>query len=439
MRPLGWAWLALSSVSFGDLQAATRPRYGGTLTVELSSAWSAIEPAEWSGDVALPVAETLVRMNARGIVEPELAVAWQADPDRKRWRFTLRPRVIFHDGEPLNATSAGPALLAAVKKKYADVTLTTGGQTIVVQSAQPMPDLLADLARPQMAIYRRNDASPLIGTGPFRVTAWERGRRLTLAAFEDHWGGRPFLDSVVVAFGNSDGRADVFDIPFGTTRRVLSEGARIWSTPSRVLIVLRSANPQSTLLQALALAIDRAPIISVLTQRRGEAAFGLLPQWLTGYAFLFQRTPDSARAKQLISQLRLSSVSLTYPANDSFARAVADRVALNARDGGIILQPTTSPGGSLTLFRWPLESMDPSSELARLCATLGVSERAGSIDPAKIESLHDVERSVIEEYRVIPLVYLPDVYALAPRVHGWEAAQKELPFRLNLEKIWVDP
>ena len=439
MRLLAWASLALTSVSCSDLQGATRPRYGGTLTLELSAIWTAIEPPEWSGDMELPIAETLVRVNARGLVEAELAVAWQPDPDRKRWRFTLRPKVTFHDGEPLNAATAAPSLLAAMRKKYADVNITTGGQTIVVQSSQAMPELLADLARPQTAIYRKSDASPLIGTGPFRVTAWERGRRLALAAFEDHWAGRPFLDSVVISLGNSEGRADVFDIPFATARRVLPEGDRIWSSPPRELIALRSANPQSTLLQALALAIDRAPIVNVLTQRRGEAAFALLPQWLSGYAFLFQKAPDIALAKQLISQLRLTTVSLSYPANDSFSRAVADRVALNARDAGIMLQPTATPGGSLTVFRWPLESMDAGTELARLCAMLGIGERASSIDSTKSESLHDVERAILDEHRVIPLVYLPQVFALAPRVHGWESAQKEMPFRLNLEKIWVDP
>ena len=36
---------------------------------------------------------------------------------------------------------------------------------------------------------RKSDADALIGTGPFRVTAWEPGRRLTLAAFDDYWGG----------------------------------------------------------------------------------------------------------------------------------------------------------------------------------------------------------------------------------------------------------
>jgi peptide/nickel transport system substrate-binding protein len=385
------------------------------------------------------IAETLVRLNAHGVIEQQLATAWQHEPDYKRWRFSLRPRVTFHDGEPLSAASAAPALLAALKKKYSDATITAGGQTLVIQFEHAMPELLTELARPETAIVRKTDSNPVVGTGPFRVVAWDPGRRLSLAAFEDYWAGRPFLDSVTISLGGGPARADVFDIPFGSTRRVVPENTRILASPPRELIALLAANPQSTLLQALSLAIDRAPIVSVLTQRRGEPAFGILPQWLSGYAFLFQSAPDIARARRLISQLRLPVISLTYPANDSFARAVADRIALNARDAGITIQPTTNSGGSLTLVRWPLDSADAAAQLVRLAGLLGAGEREASIDPSKPETLFEAERALLDDHRLIPLVYLPELYGLGPRVHNSEAAQKHDPFRLNLENLWVDP
>jgi len=438
MRLRAWAWLALSSAWLGAITGATRPRYGGALTVEISNASIMLDPMGAHGHLFASITETLVRMGARGMMEPQLALAWQHEPDNKRWRFSLRPKVTFHDGEPLTANSAAPALLAALKKKYGDVTVTAGGQTLIVQFEHPMPGLLAELARPETAIFRKSDTNPMIGTGPFRVAAWELGRRLTLAAFEEYWGGRPFLDSIVISLGTGSGRADVFDIPFGSTRRVVPEGTHIWASPPSELIALLSTNPQSTLLQALSLAIDRAPIVNVLTQRRGEAAFGILPQWLSGYAFLFQTAPDPARARQLISQLRLPSINLTYPANDSFARSVADRVALNARDASIAIQPTANPGGSLTLVRWPLESADATAELSKLLGLLGAAEHAASIDPTNPETLFEAERALLDDHRIIPLVYLPELYGLSPRVHNWEAAQQRDPFRLNLENLWVD-
>ena len=104
MRLRAWAWLALSSLWVGAVGAATRPRYGGTLTVELSSA--TLDPTSPLGRLSPAIAETLVRVNARGVIEPHLALAWQHEADYKRWRFSLRPKVIFHDGEPLSAASA---------------------------------------------------------------------------------------------------------------------------------------------------------------------------------------------------------------------------------------------------------------------------------------------------------------------------------------------
>jgi ABC-type transport system substrate-binding protein len=425
-----WALLVLSSFVICPLRSATRPRYGGTLTVDLTPAWTTLAPSEIEVFAPL-IVETLVRINERGEPEPVLAVNWQHDAERKRWRFSLKPKVTFHDGEPLNATAASPAVLAALKKRYADVKVTAGGQTLVIQSEAPMSDLLSELARSSSAVFRKTEKSALIGTGPFRVTNWEPGRLLSLTAFDDYWNGRPYLDSVIVNLGSTRANADFFDIPFSAARRILPERTRVWCSAARELIALQTTGIDPQLSRALALSIDRGPMVIVLTQRKGEAAFGLLPQWLSGYAFLFAATPDVARARQIVSQLRLSTLTLSYPPNDSFARSVADRVALNARDAGINLQPAPGQNGNVRLLRWPLESRDATNELARLLAILGVSERP--------DSLYDAERATLEEGRLIPLLYLPAAYGISPRVHGWDAAQKQDPFALHLENIWVDP
>jgi ABC-type transport system substrate-binding protein len=342
------------------------------LTVDLSQ--------DSSEPVVPLITETLVRLNEKGEVEPGLAVAWQRDADRKRWRFSLRPKVVFHDGEPLNGGTAAPSLGAALRKKYGEVNITAGGQALVLQFDRAAPDLLTELANSRMAIVRSGEKGALIGTGPFRVAVWEPGRKLALAAFEGYWGGRPFLDSVTVNLGTGRETGDVFDIPFSQTRRVLPERIRIWSSPVRELIALVSESVQPEVWPALALAIDRAPIVNVLTQRRGEAALGLLPQWLNGYAFLF------APRKGTVSQLRTAPLTLSYPANDGFARAVAERVALNARDAGIVLQPTPNPGGAVRMVRWALESPDAAAELSRLAGLLGAPERANSLNSAKPET-----------------------------------------------------
>jgi peptide/nickel transport system substrate-binding protein len=299
-----------------------------------------------------------------------------------------------------------------------------------------MPGLLDDLASPGAAIVRKSDSAPLIGTGPFRVTAWDPGRRLTLSSFEDYWGGRPYLDSIAIESGSTRGHADLFDIPAGPARRILPENLTTWSSEPRTLVAIVASNVDPALVQALGLAIDRAPIVSVLAQRKGDAAFGLLPGWLSGYAFLFQLAPDVARAKKISSQLKPGTISLSYPPNDAFLRSVAERVALNARDAGITIQATPGGNGNLRLVEWPVGSSDAAYELRRMAEQLGATDRANQIDSSKPETLYQLERSLLDDHRIIPLLHLRETYGIAPRVHFQPSA--ESPFTLHLEDAWVE-
>jgi MarR-like DNA-binding transcriptional regulator SgrR of sgrS sRNA len=436
MRLRACLWLALSSFPAGWVWGETRPHYGGALNAELSSTFSSLEPSEMPAMIWPLVAQTLVRVNSRGDLEPLLASAWQREADGRRWRISLRAKVVFHDGEALNAASVAPILLAALKKSIGEVAITAGGSTMVIQADHPLPNLLWELADPSTAIVRKNEANAMIGTGPFRVATWEPGRKLALSAFEDYWGGRPYLDSIAFNLGSTRSTADLFDVPFASPRRILPEGARVWQSAPHELLAVQAIDVQPALFEALALTVDRSSIVNVLAQRRGTPAFGLLPQWLSGYEFLFRTDPSISRARQLVSQARPSPLTLAYSPGDSFARAVAERIALNARDAGITVLASASAAANLKLVRWPIETTDATAELARLARLLGLADRAAALDPAKPETLYQAERSLMENH-VIPLAHLASVYGLASRVHFKDAGPNAtIP---HLEDFWVDP
>ena len=94
MRLPVWAWLALSSLLLSTLSSGSSPsplrrHPDGRAFHRLDHAGpGGIETA-----LSIPIAETLVRLSSHGEMEPVLAVAWQHDPDFKRWRFSLRPKV----------------------------------------------------------------------------------------------------------------------------------------------------------------------------------------------------------------------------------------------------------------------------------------------------------------------------------------------------------
>lgn len=258
-------------------------------------------------------------------------------------------------------------------------------------------------------------------TPAFTITRWEAGRRAVFTADENAPGGRPFLDAVDVQMAAPMreraielGRADVVELAPGEARR-LPAGQRIWSSSPDQLIALvfgpRVEDARAR--EALALAVDRAAIHKVLLQGQGEIAGGLLPQWISGYAFLFPAAADMARARSLAAALPAAMRSLTLAAED---RAMADRIALNARDAGLTVTVVSAAlRADVRLVRTRITSAETGPALAGLAAALGLPEPPRA---ETAEALYAAERGLLDGFRVIPLFHVPDLYAVGPRVHG---------------------
>lgn len=425
--------------------AETRPRYGGTLVVEVHDAMTLRDPGEWPAALVPLVYDTLVRLDDHGEVRPALADSWQHDAEFKRWQFQIRDGARFHDGTPVTA-----AAVAANFQNWADAAISANGEkTLVIEMRAPAPDLLARLAAPSSAILRRGADAVTSGTGPFRIADWKPGHRALLQANDDYWGSRPFLDSIDLQMGRALrdqsidlelGKAEVVELSIDDARRESQRGVKTWtSAPSELLAVVfdpgRAAVADTRVRAAVALSIDRAAIHSVLFERQGEISGALLPQWMTGYAFLFPVARDLDRARQNAAVLPKPTPRLTlaYDGFDPAARPVAERIALNAREAGVAIQITPGSNADLHLVRADLHSSDPAQALAELAAAFHLGEL---IEPAATtpEALYQVEKRVIESYRVVPIVYLPQILGLSPRVRNWE------PMRWGnwrLDNVWL--
>jgi hypothetical protein len=261
--------------------------------------------------------------------------------------------------------------------------------------------------------------------GEFGISQWEPGRRAVYAADENAVGGRPFLDSVEIQMGRplrdqsidlGLGRADLIELGPNELRRQPA-GRKVWSSsPVRVMaLVFGPRIGDARVREALALAVDRNAIHNVLLQHQGEISGALLPQWLSGYAFLFPAVSDPAKARSLAVGLPAASRSLTLGVDDGAARPIAERIALNARDAGLALTLKFSGGADVRLAELRIASSDPAGALAGLAASLGFPEPARAESP---EALYAAERALLEGYRVVPLFHLPDVYGAGPRVRG---------------------
>ena len=170
-------------------------------------------------------------------------------------------------------------------------------------------------------------------------------------------------------------QADVVEIPADQARRATAEGRHIANAGVDLLALVfsrdaRSAD-ESKLRDALAMGIDRSAINNGLLQAQGEPAGTLLPNWMTGYAFLFPAGLNLAGARRMRAEtLAVSSWSLGYDSADPLSRIIAERIALNAHDAGLTLQLANSAPPDLRLQRLPLDSLEPHVAITRLAAAL---------------------------------------------------------------------
>ncbi len=171
--------------------------------------------------------------------------------------------------------------------------------------------------------------------------------------------------------------------------------------------------------QALSLSIDRALLNRVVLQGGGEPAGGLLPDWLTGYGFLFAVNADLTRAQQLRAEVPQAALwNLDFDPSDPLAHVIAERIALNAGDAGLRLQLGNQGNPDIRLVRIPLESLDPRVALVELARSLGLPPPNFSGDSA--DALYQAESSIVTSGRVIPLLYLRTAWAVSKTVRDWQ-------------------
>lgn len=414
--------------------AATRPHYGGTLHVCLRAAPIALDPgqAEFAGSRSLLglIFDTLVTLDDQGRPQPALATAWQAESGNQRWQFSLRRGITFPDGTPLTPEVVVTSLRAANPAWK----VFSSGDAVIIERDSLAPELPAELALPRNSIVKR-EGGKIAGTGPFVITQWDPGKKLVIVARDDYWGGRPFLDSIEVETGKNFreqmvsfdlGKAQMIEVAPEQAHRAATEGHRVeTSSPMELVALVFSRDPRSAAeskeREALSLSIDRRLLSSVVLQNGGEPAGGLLPNWMSGYGFLFPVEVNLLRAQQERAEVPETTVwNLGFDANDAIARVLAERIVLNARDAGLRLQIATGTP-DVRLVRVPLASLDAEVALTELVTSLGLPQM--KINGNSVDYLYTAENSLLKSQRVIPLLHLRTAGAVSKTVRNWGRAR----------------
>ena len=460
----------------GAAQASARPRYGGTARIVLHDRVSNLDP---TGEEDHPAArdrlasllfETLTLVDDQGRLRPGLASSWSLDESKRVWQFHLR-LARFHDGSQVTAVDVAASLSrAGIPWKCTP----SDRQTVTVEAASPAPHIPETLAMEKFAIVKRQPDGTMLGTGPYKLNEWQPGERALLVENEDHWGGRAYPDAIEVQMGASL-RERLLERQLGPYAaaeltldqlRSLDQANQgvVVSHPADLLVIMflqadnvvagkpgkKPVDPRVR--EALANSLDRATISNALLQRKSAPATGLLPQWLTGYEFLLPNLSDRANARKLAANAGLGVASaplaLAYDFSDPIAKLVAERIGVDAGQVGITVRAygdahvnTKTGQASVTadavLLRLPLRSLEPAVALAALAGDLGLDPEhsPASLNAARPEELFEVERKMLENFRVIPVAHVSQAVWLNGSTHNWQ----QLPNGVwDLNQLWVE-
>lgn len=155
----------------------------------------------------------------------ELAESWKVSDDKLTWTFRIRDGVTWSDGKPVTAEDAAYTYNRIM---HDPVAATANGNfvesftkveapdphTLVIHTKSPQATMLGiDIPIVPKHIWSQvrdlenfaNDQTPIVGSGPFVLTEYEREQHVTLRAKEDHWRGAPKVSEVqFIQFKNSD-------------------------------------------------------------------------------------------------------------------------------------------------------------------------------------------------------------------------------------------
>ena len=149
--------------------------------------------------------------------QPGLAESWTKSDDGLTWTFKIRQGVLWSDGQPLTARDVAFSFnyqkdleLTAFLSALDGIKKVTAPDdaTVVIECDKPKADILSmwvpivpEHVWSQFKTYdeatKYLNSPPIVGSGPFQVTEWEKGKFIRCVANKDYWGGRPKIDEII--------------------------------------------------------------------------------------------------------------------------------------------------------------------------------------------------------------------------------------------------
>ncbi|MER6051166.1 ABC transporter substrate-binding protein [Streptomyces sp. NPDC001793] len=316
-------------------------------------------------------------------LKPALAAALPKVTDGgTTYTYTLRPGVTFSDGKPFtaddvvftydtildektnNASKAELDALDTVEKK--------DDRTVVFHLKYPYAPFaertVLPIAPRHLAGRQDVNTGPFtthpVGTGPYVLTNWSKGEKLTFTANPHYWGGTPKVKHLTMAIIKDDdiratrlrsGDLDGAILPpelaatFKTDKNRTTLAARTFDYRN---VTLPSANPVTgdrAVRRALDLAVDRQAMVDGILSGAGKPAYGPVPTDSPWFAKGTERPHDLGKAQRLLDDAgwkkgpdgirakngQRASFTLWYLSGDKLRQEHALAFASDAKKAGI--------------------------------------------------------------------------------------------------------
>ncbi|MCX7609884.1 MAG: peptide ABC transporter substrate-binding protein [Anaerolineales bacterium] len=207
------------------------PASGGVYTEALIGSFSRLNPLydlanPADRDVNRLIFSSLFRFDSRGVPQPDLVESWGVSADGTVYNLTLRPNLLWHDGQPLTTEdvlftldvlrSQFSAYTDDVRALWDSVEITVlDGRNIKFVLQEPfapfldyltfgvLPKHLLSTTPPDQMLLAEFNFSP-VGSGPYRfeklLVEDNRIAGVVLTRFDGYYGAKPFIEQIVFRY-----------------------------------------------------------------------------------------------------------------------------------------------------------------------------------------------------------------------------------------------
>ena len=200
-----------SSSDPGSAESGELPA-GNSVTVGIAQDLDSLDPHKavnaGTSEVLFNIFEGLMKAGPDGGVIPAVASDYKMSPDGKKYTFTLREGVTFHNGEQVKAEDVlysldrcagsennGVPLIAAFSNVAA--IYAADDRTVCVELKEPSLEFLNSMTA---AIIPNGSGEKIsadpVGTGPFKFVSYHPQNSMEMVRFDGYWGAAPKLEKV---------------------------------------------------------------------------------------------------------------------------------------------------------------------------------------------------------------------------------------------------